>query len=143
MSRSSWHLRTGALVVAWLVALLVVGLGHPFIPAARWLLVHLLVLGAASTAILIWSWHFTAALLRLPDGAGRRGQVLRLVVFTGGAVAAVTGTVTGRWEVLLVGGVAVAVVAVWHAVALLRHLRRALPSRFGITVRYYVAPAST
>ena len=139
MSRSSWHLRTGALVVAWLVALLAVGLGHPFIPAARWLLVHLLVLGAASTAILIWSWHFTAALLRLPDGAGRRGQVLRLVVFTAGAVAAVTGTVTGRWEVLLVGGVAVAVVAVWHAVALLRHLRRALPSRFGITVRYYVA----
>ena len=99
-------------------------------------------LGAASTAILIWSWHFTAALLRLPDGAGRRGQVLRLVVFTAGAVAAVTGTVTGRWAVLLVGGVAVAVVAVWHAVALLRHLRRALPSRFGITVRYYVAAAA-
>jgi len=139
MSRSSWHLRSGALVVAWLVALLAVGLGHPFVPAARWLLVHLLVLGAASTAILIWSWHFTAALLRLPDGAGRRGQALRLAVFTTGAVAAVTGTVTGRWEMLLAGGVAVAVVAAWHAVALLRHLRRALPSRFGITVRYYVA----
>ena len=139
VSRASWHLRTGAVVVSWLVALLVVGLGHPFVPASRWLLVHLLVLGAASNAILIWSWHFTAALLRLPDDVARRGQVPRLIVFNAGALAAVAGTVTSRWAVLFAGGTAVAVVAAWHAIALLRHLRRALPSRFGVTVRYYVA----
>jgi nitrite reductase (NO-forming) len=139
VSRSSWHLRTGAVVIGWLAAVLVVGLAHPFVPASRWLLVHLLVLGAASNAILIWSWHFTATLLRLPDDVTRRGQVLRLVLFNAGAFAAVAGTVAGRWWMLLGGGVAVAVVAAWHAVALLRHMRRALPSRFGVTVRYYVA----
>ena len=31
------------------------------------LLVHVLALGALSNAILIWSWHFTAALVRLSD----------------------------------------------------------------------------
>lgn len=54
-SRSSWHLRAGSVVVAWLVAVLVIAHVHPFVPGSRWLLVHLLVLGAASNAILIWS----------------------------------------------------------------------------------------
>ena len=97
---------------------------HPFIPAWDWLLVHLLVLGAASTAILIWSWHFTAAVLRMPDSVTRRGQVARLAAFTGGAVTVVAGTMTGLWTLLLAGGFLVAATAGWHAWSLLRRLRR-------------------
>jgi nitrite reductase (NO-forming) len=53
VSRAFWHRRVGALVAGWLTAPLVVALVHPFVPGWHWLLVHLLVLGAASTAILI------------------------------------------------------------------------------------------
>lgn len=142
MSRASWHLRAGAVVVAWLAALLVVTFVHPFVPASRWLLVHLLVLGAVSNAVLIWTWHFAAVLLRLPDHVVRPGQVPRLVAFNVGALAAVVGTVAGRWELVAAGGTAVAVVAAWHSWALLARMRRALPSRFGATIRYYVAAGS-
>lgn len=139
MSRTAWHLQTGAVVVAWLLALVVVALVHPFVPAARWLLVHLLVLGAVSNAILIWSWHFAAALLRLPTESLRRGQALRLVLFNAGALGVVGGTVTSARLPVVAGAAVVAGVAGWHATALLRRARAALPSRFGVTVRYYVA----
>ena len=137
--RSRWHLRAGSVVVGWLAALLVVTLVHPFVPASRWLLVHLLVLGAVSNAILIWSWHFAAALLRLPEDVMRRGQVRRLVLFNLGAVAVVVGVVASAWPLVLLGGLLVAGTALWHSLALLVRLRAALPSRFGVTVRYYVA----
>jgi nitrite reductase (NO-forming) len=139
VSRPSWHLATGLVVVGWLVALVAVVLVHPFVPAPRWLMVHLLVLGAVSNAILVWSWHFTAALLRLASDAGGRGQARRLVLFNTAAPAVVAGVVGGAWPLVAVGGLGVGAVAGWHATALLRVLRAALPSRFGDTVRYYVA----
>ncbi|EHR52851.1 putative multicopper oxidase [Saccharomonospora marina XMU15] len=139
MSRTSWHLRTGGVVAAWLAAVVLVALIHRFLPVSGWLLVHLLGLGAAGNAILIWSWHFATALLKLPDDVMRRGQGSRLGVFNAGAVAVVAGVVAGNWPVVLAGGAAVAAVACWHAIALLRRMRAALPSRFGATVRFYIA----
>jgi len=139
MNRTSWHVRANAVVVAWLVALVVVTLVHPFITWSGWLLVHLLGLGALSNAILIWSWHFTAALVRLSDDVMRRGQVPRLVLFNAGAVVVMAGVVSASPPAVLAGGVTVALVAVGHATALWRRMRAALPSRFRLTVRYYVA----
>ncbi|MFN8183954.1 MAG: hypothetical protein U0R23_05995 [Candidatus Nanopelagicales bacterium] len=94
MNRTSWHLPGNAVVVAWLVALVVVTLVHPFITWSGWLLVHLLGLGALSNAILIWSWHFTAALVRLSDDVMRRGKVPRLVLINAGAVVVMAGVVS-------------------------------------------------
>ncbi|MFZ2173049.1 MAG: multicopper oxidase domain-containing protein [Rhodococcus sp. (in: high G+C Gram-positive bacteria)] len=138
MNRSSWHLRTGAIVFLWLAAILVVSLVHPFLPYSGWLLVHLLGLGAASNAILIWSWHFTETLLRRPPDVGRREQAVRLAVFNLGAVGVIAGVVSSWWPAVLAGGIAAAAVSLSHAFSLLRQLRRALPARFGFTVRYYV-----
>jgi nitrite reductase (NO-forming) len=137
--RRAWHIRTGSVVVAWLAALVVLTFVHPFVPASGWLLVHLLVLGAVSNAILIWTWHFAAALLRLPDADARTGQVPRLVAFNAGALLVVAGVVGDRWPAVLAGGLVVGGTAVWHAAALWRRLRAALPARFGVTLRYYVA----
>jgi len=139
--RGSWHLRAGSVVVAWLAALVVVSVGHRWIPQSGWLLVHVLGLGAVSNAILIWSGHFTDALLRRPTGS-RRAETARLLVFNAGAVTVVAGMISGWWPAVLVGGCVVAVVALWHGTTLLRRLRSALPSRFGHTVRYYVAAAA-
>jgi nitrite reductase (NO-forming) len=142
MRRSDWHLRVGAVVVAWLVALVAFSLLDLVRPVSPWLLVHLLLLGAVSNAILIWSAHFAAALQRLPGDGSRPAEVVRLCLFNAGALTVVLGMAAGWWTVVLTGGLAVATVATWHAVVLLRRMRHALPSRFGTTVRYYVSAAA-
>ncbi len=139
MNRSGWHLRAGAVVFAWLAALVVVAVAHRFLPLSGWLLVHLLGLGAAGNAILIWSRHFADALLRRPPDPARTADVLRIAGFNAGAVAVVAGMLGRWWPVVLAGGVVVGVAALAHGATLLGQLRTALPARFGVTVRYYVA----
>ncbi|MDN4522748.1 multicopper oxidase domain-containing protein [Mycolicibacterium austroafricanum] len=139
MNRSGWHLRVGTVVFAWLVAVLVVALAHRAIPLSGWLLVHLLGLGAAGNAILIWSRHFADALLRRPPVPARTAEVLRIAAFNAGAVAVIVGMLARFWPVVLVGGVVVGGAGLAHGATLLRQLRTALPARFGVTVRYYVA----
>ena len=51
MSRSAWHIRTSAVVLAWLTAAAVAAAMHRQLPAATWLMVHLLLLGAGATAV--------------------------------------------------------------------------------------------
>lgn len=139
MNRSGWHLRAGAVVFAWLAALAAVAVAHRFVPLSGWLLIHLLGLGAAGNAILIWSRHFADALLRRPPDPARTAEVARIAAFNAGAVTVVAGMLGRWWPVVLAGGVVVGVAALAHGASLLRQLRTALPARFGVTVRYYVA----
>lgn len=140
-ARARWHRCVNILPLAYLAAIVAVGLVHPFLPQWRWLLVHLLLLGAATNAILVWSVHFAAALLRVPASAHRRGEALRLGLLNAGAVAVlVGGTIGPGW--LGVGGAAAVFVAVAaHLWTLARWLRRALPARFAVTVHYYLTAA--
>ena len=137
--RAGWHARAGALVLAWVAAAGVVSLMHRQVPAANWLMVHLLLLGAVSNALLVWSWHFTQAVLRLPSAPDRRSEAIRLALFNVGALAVVGGVVADARAPVLVGTALAIGVLLAHVVVLVRALRRALPSRFAVTVRYYVA----
>jgi nitrite reductase (NO-forming) len=127
------------LVVLWLVAAAVVVLVHRFVPNGGWLMVHLLLLGAVSTAILVWSQHFADALLRRPAPGGRAFHGIRLLGHTLGAGLVVAGMLTGPWPLVLAGGILVALVAIAHATTLFLQSRGALPARFGPLVRYYIA----
>ncbi len=140
--RSAWHLRANAPVVGWLVATVVVAVGHRWIPASPWLLVHLLLLGAVTNAICVWSQHFTDALLsRRVTTSSRRWQVVRLALLNLAVAATVTGMVTATWVVTLVGAVGVGVAVAAHGTALWLQSRRALAARFRICVGFYVAAA--
>ncbi len=124
----------------WLLLVVGVVLVHPFVPAPRWLMIHLLLLGAVSHSILVWSQHFADALLHtspLPGDARQRST--RLLLLNGGVALVVAGVLGDVWPVTAVGAAGVAAGVGWHAVALVRQMRRALPARFGTTVRYYVA----
>jgi hypothetical protein len=86
----------------------------------------------------------------LKDLPGQLLEVLMMRV-AAGLSAEETGQVLGMsaeyahaefWAAVLAGGVLASVAVGWHAVVLLTGLRRALPSRFGVTVRYYVAAAA-
>jgi nitrite reductase (NO-forming) len=135
--------RANAGVLFWLLALLVVTIAHRFIPASTWLMVHLLLLGAVSNAILVWSSHFSDAVLRAtPRPYAAAGQAARLVLLNIGVAAVLAGMVTSVWLAVLAGGVLVGLAVIWHGLALFRRMRRALPSRFRPTVRYYLAAAA-
>ncbi|WP_104082627.1 multicopper oxidase domain-containing protein [Cryobacterium sp. Y11] len=142
-ARRTWYLQTNAVVAAWLVVLGGVVLSHQGIPGADWLMVHLLLLGAVSTAILIWSQHFADTLVRRPALSGRRSLIIRLAGHTLGAILVMVGMTLNLFLVLLVGAVLVGAVAVLHGVLLGSELRRAKPTRFGSLVRYYIAAAAS
>lgn len=145
LTRTTWHLRAGSVVLAWAVALVAAVAVHPFVPQPRWTLVHLLTLGVLGNAVLVWSWHFATALLRLPLAATLRGQVLRLVAFNAAAFALVGGMVTDARPLVATSGTALGLVVAWHAgalgLAVRRAARRALSGRFAVTLRYLVAAA--
>ncbi len=140
--RSRWHLRANALVAAWLLAAAVVSIVHRWVPNAEWLMVHLLLLGGVSTAILVWSAHFAEALRRHPLPGGYRGQAIRLGAHTLGSLGVLLGLVGDRLPVLVAGSALVVAATVWHGVVLVVHARRGLGTQLGWTAWYYVAAAA-
>ena len=141
-ARSAWHIGVGVIGASWLLCAVVVVLRGMLTSVDSWLPVHLLLLGAVSNAILVWSTYFTEALLRQPRAGRRLVEAVRLGTFNVGAVAVVLGMTVDAVALVVVGADLVIAAVGWHALILLLRIRRSLPSRFGATVRYYVA-AST
>nr|WP_239022368.1 hypothetical protein [Raineyella fluvialis] len=125
---------------AWLVADVAIVLSHRFVPEPRWLMVHLLLLGAVSNAIIVWSGYFTDAILRGTGDHGRRDTAI-LGLLNLGAIGVVAGLVADNRPSLWIGATLVGLAAVAHAVTLAFRVRASLPARFTITVRYYVSAA--
>ncbi len=136
--RAVWHVRTNVLVLAWGLAAAVVAVFHREIPQSEWLMVHLLLLGAVSTAIHIWSAHFAEAVRRRPLPGGRRGQALRLGLHTAGALTVVVGLLTGRVPVVVAGAVLAGSAALWHATVLVLQGRGSMSVRLAWTAWYFV-----
>ncbi|MDJ1371725.1 copper oxidase [Gulosibacter molinativorax] len=127
----------------WLLLTLVAIFAHRDLPEPRWLMIHLLLLGAITHAILTWSEYFSFALLR--TRATRRDQRLQNIRLTAsnlGAVLVLIGVPTGVWALTAIGASALVAAVLWHALAIVRRARGSLPGKFGKTVRYYVASAS-
>lgn len=129
-------------LITWFIVIIIVALSQHSLPAPRWLLLHLVFLGAATHAIFVWSQHFAAALLRTPPTVtDQRMLALRLGMVNLGAIAVFAGVPTALWPLTTIGAVLVAAAAIWHASSLIRRMRGALTGRFSGTVRYYVAAA--
>lgn len=129
--------------LVWLFLAVLGAAAHQWIPGAPWILVHLVLLGALSHAILAWSRHFSLALLRArPSEADQARHLLRLKLHTLGAAGVVLGVPWFGWPVTAPFAVVVGGVVVWHGVDLWRLQRRALPGRFRVTLWYYWAAAA-
>src|SRR5674476_736374 len=123
-ARGSWAMRDYPLV-AWLLTGLGVAIAHHWIDDAGWLLLHIVLLGALTQAIVVWSWHFAQTLLHTSEApGGRRDQTWRLALLNAGAILVLIGVPTHVW-------------ALW------RMLRRALPGRFRVSVHYYLGSAAS
>ncbi len=137
MIRSRWHVAVHIPVLGWLATAALVAIARQQVPAASWLMVHLLLLGAASSAILVWSRHFTEAVLRLPPGR-HRADAVRLVLLNAGVLVMAGGMVGAAQAVVFVGAGLALAAAAGHAVSLARSLRSALPSRFRVAAQAYL-----
>nr|WBO75863.1 multicopper oxidase domain-containing protein [Streptomyces sp. SBE_14.2] len=132
------HLRAHVLVVTWLGLALLAVAAQDSLSISRWLAVHMFLLGAVTTAILIWSEHFAVALLhaRLPD---ERLGTARLAT----ANIAVAGLLIGVWSatpvLTAVFAALLVAAATAHLVMLVRLGRGALGGRLKPIVSSYRA----
>jgi nitrite reductase (NO-forming) len=128
--------------VLWLMATVAIAFIHPWVPAPRWLMLHLLLLGAITHSILVWSQHFADALLHNVVTTGRqRARAARLALLNAGVLTVVIDVPAEHWIAVVVGASVVVLAVGWHGLSLALQLRRGLGSRFAITIRYYVAAA--
>ena len=140
--RGFWPMRDIPTVV-WMLLTIVAALAHRALPMPSWLMIHLLLLGAVTHAILVWSQYFAAALLRSPASAtDRRSQNIRLMLSNGSVAIVIGGVLAQVWAVTLVGAAGLIAAVAWHGVSLIRRMRRSMPGRFSRTVRYYVTSAA-
>lgn len=126
------------LVAGYLAAALaVVALQPPAMP--RWPALHLLVLGAAGNAVLVYSRPFAQALPHAQQGS-EAGAHLRLACFNAGAVAVLAGVSAALPWPAVAGAVLVAAAVAAHTAGLAAMARSArLAGRLRVVVRYYVA----
>lgn len=142
MKRAAWHVRASSIVFAWLIAAAVVGIAQTRVEHADWLMVHLLLLGAVTSALLIWMRHFSVAVLHLAAGNDRRTEIGRLGVLNVGVVLVLGGALLQQQIAMIIGAVLVAGAIAWLIAELVQGLRSALPARFAMTVHGYVAAAA-
>src|SRR5699024_11546348 len=96
-----------------------------YVPSARWLMVHLVLLGAITHSIMVWSAYFAQALLKTPPTLDdRRVQSWRLWLLLAGTTVVLIGVPTAQWWLVILGGALVALAVVLHGGQLARRVRR-------------------
>lgn len=133
------HTMAGAIVAGYLLAAAVAALAHGTWGLPLWLALHLLVLGAATNAVFVWSWHFAEALLHAPPAPSRQGY-LRLAVLNAGIAAVLAGVSASVGGLAVAGAVLVIAAVAWLVVGLARLAHgSALAGRLRVVVWYYLA----
>ncbi|HEY6590389.1 MAG TPA: hypothetical protein VI751_05055 [Actinomycetota bacterium] len=139
--RARRHLLVAALVLGYLAAGgVALALGDR-VAGGGWLALHLVLLGAATNAIVVWSEHFATALLRTAP-VGEWAATARALTLNLGIVAVLAGVPTGRPALAAAGAGLAGVVVLAHALTLAARIARALPARLAGAVWYYVAAAA-
>ena len=134
------HVVAGAVVAVYLLAAAVVVVAHRVAPMPEWLALHLLVLGAATNAVFVWSRHFAQALLHARPGPERPAQ-LRLGALNAGVVAVLAGACAGLPPLAVAGAAVVVGAVIAHVASLLAMARpsSSLAGPLGVVAWYYIA----
>ncbi len=111
------------------------------VTGGSWLAVHLVLLGAATNAIVVWSEHFAAALLRAAP-VSERTATARALALNLGVLAVLGGVQASRPVLTAAGAWLVGAVVLAHAIALGARIGRALTGPLAGTVWFYVAASA-
>jgi nitrite reductase (NO-forming) len=137
--RAIWHTAVGAVVAVYLLAAAVAVAAHRLVPVPEWLALHLLLLGAATNAVFVWSRFFAEALLHARPGSARPA-VVRLVILNTGVVAVCAGVSDGLAPLAAAGAVLVVGAVLAHVASLLALARSSPPAGpLAIVTWYYLA----
>lgn len=137
-SRARWHTTAAVVIGAWMLA----GLGFFLAGASWWAVVHPFTLGALTTAVLVYSTHFTEALTRTP-AASHLPVAGRVALLQGAVLLLLVGDAGPGWSAPAdLGAALVLVVLGWHGVALWSRLRRSLAGSVVVTVPFYLVAAA-
>jgi nitrite reductase (NO-forming) len=139
MRRSTWHINAHIPVFFYLISLVMT---LPWIVRSedpKWLLVHLLLLGAITNLIFIWSTHFSLTMLRLPNFPENRGYVCRVLILNIGIWLVIIGKSQEAPFLIFTGVASVSLSAALHALAIRRYIAKALLARFRKVMRYYIS----
>lgn len=127
----------------WLMLTVIAVIMHRALPEPGWLMIHLLLLGAITHAIMVWSQYFSYALLRRSATVrDRRRQSIRLLLSNGGAALVFAGVPLAIWPLSLIGAALLIVTVSWHGASLYLRVRGSMPGRFGRTIRFYIVAAA-
>ncbi|MGH3366741.1 MAG: multicopper oxidase domain-containing protein [Nocardioidaceae bacterium] len=131
-------------LIGWVAATGVVALiPSPFL-APRWLMIHLLLLGAVTHALLVWSRFVADAHNdRPPPARELRAQSARLGLFNLAVLAVAVGVAAGLWPVIAAGAAGVVFAVLWHGISLGLQVRRTREATSGAAMsraatRYHV-----
>jgi nitrite reductase (NO-forming) len=137
--RARWHTAAGAVVAGYLLAAAVVAAARGLVPVPEWLALHLLVLGAATNAVFVWSRFFAEALLHARPGSARPALV-RLVLLNAGIVTVLAGVSGGVIPLAVAGAVLVVSAVMAHVAGLVAMIRSSrLAGPLAVVAWYYVA----
>lgn len=132
------HAVVAIVIAGYLLASGVAVAAHGILAMPGWLALHLLVLGAASNAVLVYSRHFAQALLHVRP-ASEWPASARLAVFNLGTVAVLLGMSIPETWLAVTGAVLVVGAVIGHTASLVAMARAAsLSGRLRVVVWYYV-----
>lgn len=137
-TRQAGHVAANAVALAYLIGAAAQVAVHGSGESSQWLLMHLLVLGAVTNAIVTWTSHFTSALLQqlqLPVAA----TAVRLVVLNAAVLGVLIGVTRGSRMVTIGAAALLTLVLVVHLGTLVRTGFAGRDRRFAPTVRFYWA----
>jgi nitrite reductase (NO-forming) len=137
--RARRHAAYATIVACYAVAAVVAAMLGDRLPVPRWLALHLLLLGAVTNAVFVWSRHFAQALLHAPPG-GDRAAAARATVLNIGILCVLVGVGWDHGRVTEVGTAAVVAAVGWHVASLVRMSRGSrLTGKLRDAVWFYAA----
>ncbi len=139
-ARGRWHTLSAAIIGLWIFTglglLIAASLGAPVV---WWDIIHPFTIGALTTAIIVFSTHFTEALTRTAGG-DYRGVGSRVGLVQLGLILLLIDRAGYDWGPLADAASALIIAALtWHLWFIARRLRGSLAGSFAVTVPFYIA----
>ena len=139
-ARGRWHTLSAAIIAGWILVglglLIASSLGAPVV---WWDIIHPFTIGALTTAIIVFSTHFTEALTRTAGG-DYRGVGSHVALVQIGLILLLIDRAGYDWGPLAdVASTLIIAALAWHLWFVARRLRGSLSGSFAVIVPFYIA----
>lgn len=141
-ARGRWHTIAASVIGFWVVVGVAINVaGNLGANVVWWELIHPFTIGAMTTAIIVYSTHFTEALTRM-QARGYKSVAWRVALIQVGLVLLLVDRAGYDWGPLSdAASLLIIVTFFWHAWDIYRALKGSLAGSFAVTVPFYITAA--